>query len=172
MAHSWFDPFILLMICFSTVLLTLESPLQDPNGRTMQVLHSIDTSVTAIFVLEMALKVVVMGFVANGRNSYLRNAWNVIDFAIVVFSLISIFASGVDLNFIKALRMVRVLRPLRMISRNEGLKVAVLSIFNAIPGIVNVLVIAGLFFLLFGIFGTTYFKGRFYHCDMTNVLEK
>ena len=30
--HKYFDPFILLMIIFSTVLLTLENPLDDPNG--------------------------------------------------------------------------------------------------------------------------------------------
>jgi hypothetical protein len=29
--------------------------------------------------------------------------------------------------------MLRVLRPLRMISRNEGLKIAVISLINAIP---------------------------------------
>jgi hypothetical protein len=67
--------------------------------------------------------------------------------------------SDVDLKFIKALRMLRVLRPLRMISRNEGLKIAVQSLINAIPGILNVLVISGLFFMLFGILGTNYFKG-------------
>jgi hypothetical protein len=78
--------------------------------------------------------------------------------------LISLFFTGVKLKFIKALRMLRVLRPLRMISRNEGLKIAVQSLINAIPGIVNVLVISLLFFLLFGIFGVNYFKGGFYRC--------
>jgi voltage-dependent calcium channel L type alpha-1D len=56
-----------------------------------------------------------------------------------------------------------------MISRNEGLKVAVLSLINAIPGIRDVLVIAGLFFLLFAIFGVNYFKGSFFFCDETNI---
>ena len=83
--------------------------------------------------------------------------------------MVSLFASGVDLSFIKALRILRVLRPLRVISRNEGLKVAVQCLFNAIPGIVNVLVIAMLFFMLFGIFGTNYFKGTFFYCDTRKV---
>ena len=83
--------------------------------------------------------------------------------------MISLFARGVDLKFIKALRMLRVARPLRMISRNEGLKVAVQSLINAIPGIVNVLVICVLFFMLFGIFGTNYFKGKLFYCVTTNV---
>lgn len=72
--------------------------------------------------------------------------------------------SSLNIQFIKVVRMLRVLRPLRMISRNEGLKIAVISLINAVPSIINALVIAMLFFLLFAIFGTTYFKGRFFYC--------
>lgn len=67
--------------------------------------------------------------------------------------------------------MLRVLRPLRMISRNEGLKIAVVSLINAIPSIINALVIALLFFILFAIFGTTYFKGRFYYCLTDKITD-
>lgn len=58
---------------------------------------------------------------------------------------------------------------MRMISRNEGLKIAVISLINAIPSIINALVIALLFFLLFAIFGTTYFKGKFFYCLTDNI---
>ena len=58
-----------------------------------------------------------------------------------------------------------------MISRNEGLKIAVLSLINAGPGIINVMVISVMFFLLFGILGVTYFKGEFFHCLFDNVPE-
>lgn len=33
---------------------------------------------------DVCLQVLVHGFVFNGRGSYLRNPWNVLDFAIVV----------------------------------------------------------------------------------------
>lgn len=56
-----------------------------------------------------------------------------------------------------------------MISRNEGLKIAVVSLINAVPSIINALVIALLFFLLFAIFGTTYFKGKFFYCMEDNI---
>ena len=56
-----------------------------------------------------------------------------------------------------------------MISRNEGLKIAVISLINAVPSIIDALVIALLFFMLFAIFATTYFKGRLYFCLTTNV---
>jgi len=76
----------------------------------------------------------------------------------------------VDLSFLKVIRIIRVLRPLRVISRNKGLKVVVISLLKAIPGILNILLIMGFFFLLFGILGITFFKGRFYYCE-TGFLE-
>jgi hypothetical protein len=112
----------------------------------------------------MVLKIMVFGFCLNGPESYIRNSWNVMDFFIVAFSLVSLFAQDVNLGFIKILRMLRVFRPLRMISRNEGLKLAVLSLINAMPGVLNVLIISFLFFMLFGILGVNYFKGTFFSC--------
>lgn len=56
-----------------------------------------------------------------------------------------------------------------MISRNEGLKVAVESLINSVPGIINALIIALLFFILFGIFGTNYFKGKLFYCYSANI---
>lgn len=75
---------------------------------------------TALFTIEMILKIIVFGFMFNGKDSYIRSAWNIMDFVIVVFSLISLSFrdAGSDLSAIKTLRMLRVLRPLRMISRN------------------------------------------------------
>ena len=161
---AYFDTFILVMIFASTILLSLENPLDNPNGDLMNVLSKIDYVMTAIFTLESLLKIISYGYLFTGKPSYMRNPWNVMDFLIVVFSLISAVFSNDNLKIIKVFRMLRVLRPLRMISRNEGLKVAVTSIINSIGGIFNVMVISLLFFLLFGILGTNYFKGQFYHC--------
>jgi hypothetical protein len=123
--HPYFDSLILFLIGFSTILLTLESPLDDPQGQRGQVLADIDVVVSTIFAIELMLKVIVYGFAVNGPDSYIMNPWNVMDFIIVIFSLISIVFSEFDLGIIKVLRMLRVLRPLRMISRNPGLRIAV-----------------------------------------------
>jgi len=83
-------------------------------------LFYIDIVVSTLFTFELILKVIVFGFAFNGKDSYIRNAWNIMDFVIVVFSLISISLreAGSKVSAIKTLRMLRVLRPLRMISRN------------------------------------------------------
>jgi hypothetical protein len=123
--YQHFDNFILFLIGFSTILLTLENPLDDPNGEKNQTLAKIDIVISTIFTIELLLKVAVYGFIINGPESYMLNPWNIMDFIIVVFSLTSIILSDVDLGIIKVLRMLRVLRPLRMISRNPGLRIAV-----------------------------------------------
>jgi hypothetical protein len=99
-----------------------------------------------------------------GNTSYLRIPWNLIDFFIVIISILSLTTTS-DLSVFKAIRLLRLLRPLRMISRNEGLKVAVQALFMAIPNILYVSTIALLFFALFGMTGVNIFKGRFFHCQ-------
>jgi len=93
------------------------------------------------------------------------------DFLIVTFSIISMSFANVKLGIFKILRMLRVLRPLRMISRNPGLRIAVQSLINAIPDIGNVMVVSCLFLILFAILGTNFYKGRFYDCYVDNVHE-
>ena len=165
----FFEPFILFMIIFSTILLTLETPLDDPNSEKLSVLEDIDVAVTIIFTIECVVKIISVGFLCNGKDSYLRSSWNIMDFVIVVFSVISLAAQGIQVKFIRVLRMLRVLRPLRVISRNEGLKIAVQSLIASIPEIGNVIIISLLFLMLFGILATTYFKGALFHCLTDNM---
>lgn len=133
-------------------------------------LYYIDIVVTALFTVELILKVLVFGFMFNGKDSYIRNAWNIMDFIIVVFSLISLSLrdAGSKVGAIKTLRILRVLRPLRMISRNQGLKIAVNSLINAIPFIGDVLVVSLLFILLIAILCTNFYKGSFWNCVLND----
>ena len=55
-----------------------------------------------------------MGFIGN-KNAYLRSGWNIIDFCIVIISLVSITPAA-DQSSLKAFRTARILRPLRSIN--------------------------------------------------------
>jgi len=167
-----FDYCVLAVILGSTISLTLENPLDDPTGQKTRALNYIDISFTSLFGLECALKVIELGFLFNGPNSYIRNPWNMMDFFILFMAIMS-SSQGSDeqLKVVKALRMVRVIKPLRVISRNEGLKLAVLSLLNSVGGILHVLIISAMFFLLFSIFGINYFKGAFFSCQLEVGLD-
>jgi hypothetical protein len=170
--HQYFEDFIITLIIVSTILLIFENPLHDPNGTKAKVLYVFDIVMTTLFSLEMVLKVIVTGFLFNGKNSYMLDNWCQLDFLIVIISIINLSVTSADLAFLKILRLVRVLRPLRMISRNPGLKIAVMSILYAFPPIKNVLVVSLLFLLLFAILFTTFFKGLFYRCDMSHIPDQ
>lgn len=70
------------------------------------------------FLIECIMKIIALGFLFSGSTSYLRNPENILDFVIVVASMLSIIFVNLDLSFIKSLRILRILRPLRLISRN------------------------------------------------------
>ena len=63
--------------------------------------------------------------------------------------------------------MFRLLRPLRIISKNEGLRIAVKSLVQAIPSMLNIVIIMILFFVCFGIIAISFFKGKYFYCDQT-----
>lgn len=71
---------------------------------------------TGFFICEMLTNMFANGFAFCGKNSYIRNGWNILDFIIVCSATISVIFSGIDLGFIKSLRVLRVLRPLRLIA--------------------------------------------------------
>ena len=72
---------------------------------------------------------------------------------------------------LELLKMLRVLRSLRMISKNEGLKLSVLSLIYSIPGIVNVGVVSLLCLSLVGIFFLNMLKGKLYYCTLPDIIK-
>jgi voltage-dependent calcium channel L type alpha-1D len=103
-----------------------------------------------------------------GPKTYLHDAWNCLDFVIVFFSVVNwiMDAAGLqDISFVKGFRALRALRPLRMVSKNEGIKTVVNSLLLSIPTLLNVMLIILLFLLVFGILGVQMFKGSMGVCN-------
>ena len=79
-----FEYTVLLTIIANCIVLALEEHL--PNGdRTIlaKQLEATEPYFLGIFTVEAALKILALGFVLH-RGSYLRNAWNIMDFIVVV----------------------------------------------------------------------------------------
>jgi len=80
---------------------------------------TLETVFTLLFTLEMLIKMIGFGLV-DSEHGYFRDAWNWLDFVIVVEGLMELFASdGLGAN-LSAIRSVRALRPLRSITRLPG----------------------------------------------------
>ena len=88
-------------------------------------------------------------------GSYLRDSWNVLDFGIVLASLLDMSLSQINIPFIRILRILRVLRPLRFISHNKDLKLIVVALFESLFSILNVIFIVSAILLIFSIIGVS-----------------
>ena len=81
--------------------------------------------------------VMALGFYC-GSDAYLRSGWNVLDFSLVVCSIVDTLfvlvskSSPKILGILRVFRLLRTLRPLRVISRAPGLKLVVQEIVENI----------------------------------------
>ena len=72
------------------------------------------------------------GFIFT-RSAYLKSAWNVLDFFVVLVSVIALLAQ--DLPGLAPLRMLRILRPLRLLAQHGGMRVILESLVDSIPAV-------------------------------------
>uniref|UniRef100_A0A670JGT5 Ion transport domain-containing protein n=1 Tax=Podarcis muralis TaxID=64176 RepID=A0A670JGT5_PODMU len=179
-AHKMFDHIVLVFIFLNCITIALERPDIDPNSTERIFLSVSNYIFTAIFVAEMMVKVVALGFF-SGENTYLQSSWNVLDGILVFVSIIDIIVSMASaggakiLGILRVLRLLRTLRPLRVISRAPGLKLVVETLISSLRPIGNIVLICCAFFIIFGILGVQLFKGKFYHCeglDIRNISTK
>eukprot|EP00760_Papus_ankaliazontas_P035196 PhM_4_TR7667/c0_g1_i1/m.28456 len=156
-----FARIVLIVIILNTVTLALDTPENEDNATIQAVVNVTDDIFFSLFALEAAIKIVAAGFVAHQR-SYLRSAWNCLDFLIVMEGLIRYF---VDSTNVSALRLVRVLRPLRTISRVQGMKLIVSAVFKSFSLMMDVVLFLVFFLILFAVLGLQVFNGSFrYRC--------
>ena len=102
-----------------------------------------------------------MGFVFH-KYSYLREAWNCLDFFIVVISIIGMLPIEGGASSLKILRTFRILRPLRSINKLPEVKKQITAVLAAIPGLMRVFFFIIFIFSIFAIFGTNQFLGQQY----------
>ncbi|XP_060540015.1 voltage-dependent T-type calcium channel subunit alpha-1H isoform X1 [Pantherophis guttatus] len=179
-AHKMFDHVVLVFIFLNCITIALERPDIDPNSTERIFLSVSNYIFTAIFVAEMMVKVVALGFF-SGEHTYLQSSWNVLDGILVFVSIIDIIVSMASaggakiLGILRVLRLLRTLRPLRVISRAPGLKLVVETLISSLRPIGNIVLICCAFFIIFGILGVQLFKGKFYYCegiDIRNISTK
>ena len=143
------------MIALNSLLLIILTP-ELKDEYMLKTLGLMLGLISFIFIFECIIKIIVMGFYW-GKNTYLNDAWNILDFVIVLASVVNMLmeylTSEQDLKFVRAFRALRGLRPLRVVSMNEGIKTVVNSLIRSIPSLVSVMLIIMLFLVVFGILG-------------------
>ncbi|CAM9213166.1 unnamed protein product, partial [Discosporangium mesarthrocarpum] len=144
--NRYFEGGIMLLILLSTILLSWDNPLLDPESSLSLAIDRVNTILTWIFAWEMAAKIFALG------HRYCRDPWNVMDGTLVMVSLVSLFMSEENrLESVRALRALRALRPLRLINRAPALKRMVNSILLGLPAVLNIVLVLLIIFLIFSI---------------------
>ncbi|KGM10671.1 ion transporter [Cellulomonas bogoriensis] len=140
--------FIVGVILLNAVLLGLEtSPAaMDAAGAWISVL---DDACLGVFVVELALKIA-----AYGRH-FFRSGWRIFDLLVVGIALVPGAGPWA------VLRALRVLRVLRLLTVVPSLRRVVAAFLHAIPGLMGVVAVMGIFFYTAAVLATQLFGQTF-----------
>ena len=139
---------IIIIIILNSLTLGLDT-IKDLSYETKQFLAYFDTFVLYIYVLELVLKHIALGF------KFWKNGWNIFDFIIVAMSFIP---AGSSLSVLRGLRILRILR---LFTSIKPLRIIVLGLMKSIPSIAWLLLMLLINFYLFAVIGTNFFGEKF-----------
>jgi len=143
-----FQRFIIAVILTNAVTLGLETSAV-AMAAAGGLLHALDRIALAVFVVEIAAKLLVY------RHNFFRDGWNVFDFLVVSVTLAPT-GEGVAV-----LRSLRILRALRLVSVVPSMRKVVNALLKAIPGMTSVLALLLLVFYVAAVMTTKLFGEAF-----------
>lgn len=139
---------LIVLILANAAILGLETD-ADVMARWGGLLARLDQALLAVFVVEIALRIL-----AHGRR-FFRDPWGVFDFIVVAIALVP--ASGP----FAVLRALRVLRVLRLLTLAPNMRRVVGGLLRAIPGLGSVFGVMTIIFYVGAVMATRLFGERF-----------
>ena len=153
-----FDNIILLIILTNTLIILIS----DPNSND-SLQDKSDSYFLYLYTLECILKIFAFGFITS-QDAYLKEAWNILDFVVVVFGWItliieSVLGSTANVG-LGALRSIRTLRPLKSIKSINGLRLLIETLLGSMAGLKDIIIVLFFFFLLLAVAGVQMWQGN------------
>lgn len=146
--HPLFERVILAVIILNAITLGLETS-ESVMAQAGTLLEVLDHIMIAIFVAELAMRMIALG------RRFWTDPWCLFDFAVVAITLVP--ATG-NLSILRALR---ILRAMRLISAVPSVKRVVSSLLTAIPSMSAVIFLLLLINYIFAVMTTTMFGDKF-----------
>merc|ERR1719244_709120 len=97
----------------------------------------------------------------------MRDYWNVMDIIVVSCSMVSFYHTIAKTSTgqkLKAIKLLRVLRPLKTINRIPKLKAVFDCVIISLKNVFNILIVYILFQFIFAVVGVQLFNGKFFYC--------
>ncbi|KAH9286568.1 Voltage-dependent calcium channel type A subunit alpha-1 [Echinococcus granulosus] len=150
---------VLLTITANCIVLAMER--HYPSGDKSALSESLEQTekyFLGIFCVEALLKIAALGFVLN-EGAYLRSIWNIIDFIVVATGLLAYILPNLNQP---ALRALRVLRPIKLVTGFESLQIVLKSIFKAMAPLLQIGLLLLFAITIFAIVGLEFYSGAFH----------
>ena len=161
---------MLVVVCGNAIVIAAEGPdvfFTAKGAATQLMLKTADLFCLVCFLFESVVKIIANGFLLT-PNAYLMDSWQRLDFFVVCVSVFDVLVNAVGLDvgqeLLGALKLLRILRPLKLLNMIPSMSVVLDSIIAAIPAATGIITLVILSFVIFGIFGVTALCGKFYRC--------
>ncbi|VDL95825.1 unnamed protein product [Schistocephalus solidus] len=158
----YFDLFIMIVICASSIALATEDPVAENSTRN-KILEHFDYAFTGVFTVEMVLKIIDLGVVFH-PGAYCRDPWNILD-AIVAemteewrIGTLEFLPTGVSESKLLVWRHV-----------SEAVFDCVVS---SLRNVFNILIVFCLFQFIFAVIAVQLLQGKFFYCNDASKLSK
>jgi voltage-gated sodium channel len=146
-----FDVTIVLVIGANAVVLGVET--YPDLGAAAPVLRDLEWFFRAVFVIEIAMRVLAYG---RRPQDFFRHGWNVFDFVVIAAA----FIPGLHGDS-AALRVIRIARVLRLVRFSPGLRTIVTALLRSLPGVGGFLALAVVTLYVYGMIGWLIFAGTY-----------
>jgi voltage-gated sodium channel len=140
---DWFNNLIILVIVLAGVIVGMETN-EAFVTRHHTLLYWIEHVILGIFIVEIVLKLLIE---KDKPWRFFMSPWNVFDFIIVSISLLPFGSS-----YVAVLRMARILRVFRLITRLPKLQMIVGALLRSIPSMGYVTILLFLLFYIYAVF--------------------
>ena len=139
----------------------------------------VDLAISCIYIIEMVMKVIALGFVLN-KGTYLRDNWNKLDFFVMIVTIIDVGnkiafltsnAKLQGLSFFNILKLLRNLRTFRILSKTGYMKKIIGALLDNLAAIFKILGIVVIVLIMMSIIGINLFYDLYNTCyiDGRNV---
>ena len=159
--HRWTNWIVMVLIFFSCFTVAMDRPSLSISDKIL--LGTVSSFVNFLFFLEAVLKIIGLNF-----EVYISAPFNKLDFLILLTSLVDeglrYLVIGDSVAMLMALRVMRSLRILRLLSRVKGLALMLRTIFTAIRPIVAANCVSMFVCFLFGLLGLQLLAGKMHYC--------
>lgn len=136
---------IITLIVINAVTLGMETSKEIMSSSWGPILIGLDRIILAIFVVELAARMVVK------RAAFFRDPWSLFDLFVVAIALVPT-SEGLSV-----LRALRILRALRLVTVVPSLRKVVSGLIGALPGMGSIGLLLVLVYYVFAVMGTKLF---------------